>query len=260
MKHLLLIVIFTLSAMGFCKAQNRVFLTLDGGAGYGLYRDLGTSPITYRGLEAATSLGVAIEGENWRAQAIIGGEGGGYGLKPGFATMQHYGSLPCIALSAMRKTATNSVFDLWLGAQAEEMMDIRYSASLGNTALSFSNFVNISLLARAEYRLGKLRFHTQFTFALPSLCLRPGFAYLDNFNQDISNPSTNTFDQYQWYLTGMNAIFTQLGASYTLPNGNRIGLAYHWHYLTSRTSPTLAPYRFEQASHTAMLHFDFLLN
>ena len=95
--------------------------------------------------------------------------------------------------------------------------------------------------------------------ALPSLCLRPGFAYLDNFNQDISNPTTNTFDQYQWYLTGLNQVSTELGAFYILPNGNQLGLSYRWRYLTSRTS-VLAPYRFEQAGHALLLTLDFALN
>ena len=61
------------------------------------------------------------------------------------------------------------------------------------------------------------------------------------------------------YLTAFNQVSTSLAASYILPHGNRIGLSYRWHYLTSRTS-ALAPYRFEQANHAILLTLDLLLN
>lgn len=259
MKRPLLTAILTLFLLGSAHGQNRLSLGMEGGAGLGLYRDLGTSPITYRGLEADLAYSLRLRTPLWHFQATLGGYGGGYGLRPSFAYMQNYGGLPAFALSAMRRLSPATHLDLWLGTALDEQMDIRYAASLGNTANSFSNFVNLSLLSKAEYTLGNFRFHAQASFALPSLCLRPGFAYLDNFNQDISNPTTNTFDQYQWYLTGLNQVSTELGAFYILPNGNQLGLSYRWRYLTSRTS-VLAPYRFEQAGHALLLFLDFLLN
>lgn len=259
MKQYVLSLLLMLVFVPFAKGQKQVFLSLEGGPGIGLYRDLGTSPITYRGYEFAPCFALRYESPKWQLSTTLGGFGGGYSYQPTLTSMQNYGGIPAFAISALRRIVPQSPVCLWVGINAEEAIDIRYFPSLGNTSTSFSNFVNVNILGKAEYTLSHFLFQTQLTFAPASLCLRPGFAYLDNFNQDISNPITNTFDQYEWYLTAFNQVSTSLAASYILPHGNRIGLSYRWHYLTSRTS-ALAPYRFEQANHAILLTLDLLLN
>ncbi|MCQ2274359.1 MAG: hypothetical protein MJZ86_06150 [Bacteroidales bacterium] len=259
MKRPIFTAFLMLFAMGFSQAQNHVFLTLEGGGGYGIFRDLGISPITYQGLELAPAFALNFSSPTWQYQVALGAQGGGYGYRPGFASMQHYGGLPYFSVSAMRNVLQKNRLSVWGGLQLSEMMDIRHLPALGNTSTNFSNFINLSILGRAEYEVARFRFHGQLCFAPASVCLRPGFAYLDNFNQDISSPTHNTFDQYAWYVAALTSVYTDLGATLTLNNGNRIGLAYRWHYLTSRAQTASAPFVFEQASHAIVVSLDFIL-
>lgn len=262
MKRLVFSALFTLLAVGFAMGQKGSprawFLGLEGGAGYGLYRDLGLSPITYRGQEAALALSLDVHTPRWQHQLALGGWGGGYGRQAGFAYMQNYGGLPYASLTSVCKVLDTNALRLYCGARVSEMMDIRYQPSLGNAANSFGNLVSLSLVGHAEWQVCRWLFHAQVSVALPSAVLRPGFAYIDNFNQDIASPTTNTFDQYRWYLSALNFTATQLGVSRLLPNGNRLTLRYDWHYLHSRTA-SLAPYVLQQASHSLVLRLDFAL-
>lgn len=238
--------------------QRSLWLGLECGAGTGLYRDLGLSPITYRGLEAAPAISLDYHTTYWQHQLKVGAYGGGYGRRVGFAYMQNYGGLPYVSFSTMRKAMDNNGVKLFCGGAVTEMMDIRYAQSLGNAANSFSNLVSLSFSTRGEYTFLRWQIHLQCNLALASLCLRPGFAYIDNFDQHIADPTVNTFDQYRWYPTGFNGVSTQLGITRLMRNGNRIGLDYRWHYLSSHATPTpLAPYTFEQASHSCVLRLDF---
>lgn len=235
------------------------FLGLEGGAGCGIYRDLGLSPITYRGLELAPAFSLDVHAPLWQHQLALGGWGGGYGYQLGFAAMQNYGGLPSVSLSSVRKVLDHSHLTLYCGGRLSEMMDIRYQPSLGNAANSFGNLVSLSFVGRAECRLRRWMLQAQVAVALPSAVMRPGFAYIDNFNQDIASPTANTFDQYRWYVSGLNFTATQLGVTRLLPNGNRLTLRYDWHYLHSRTAP-LAPYVLQQASHSLVVRLDFAIN
>ena len=82
---------------------------------------------------------------------------------------------------------------------------------------------------------------------------------MDNFDQDISNPTTNTFDQYRTYLAAATGVMTDVGATLLLANGNRIGVSYQWGYLTSRTTRR-APHLFECADHALLFHIGLKLD
>ena len=50
-------------------SEQGVLIGLQGGVGYGLYRDLGASPLTYRGLELLP--GIAVSGATKRSWASV---------------------------------------------------------------------------------------------------------------------------------------------------------------------------------------------
>ena len=139
-----------------------------------------------------------------------------------------------------------------------ELFDIRYNSTLGNASMGFGNFFMLNCEGGVEYRLPKWLFHAKMQLNALSLDMRPGFAYMDNFDQDISSPTANTFDQYHWYLAAATGVSTDVGAAYLLSNGNRLGVSYRWGYFTSRHT-TSCPHSFEYAHHAILFHLGFAL-
>lgn len=260
-------ILFFLALFALPKAQAErdsvqgVYLGLQGGLGYGLYRDLGASPLTYRGLELTPGLNVRVDQPKWRFQAGLGVRGGGYGYSLGISNMQSFGGQFTLGFSALRKTAQHGPWQLWGGVSLDNRTDFRYSSAMGNADVGIANFVNLNLIGRIELSLRHWVLHAQLALTPVSLLLRPGYAYMDNFDSDISSPTANLLDQYRWYLAGATIIASDLGATFVLPNGNRIGLSYCWHYMTSRaTSDNLsAPFCFEQAGHALLFELGFKL-
>lgn len=235
-----------------------VYLGLQGGFGYGLYRDFGASPLTYRGLELTPGLSVNVERTHWRFKAALGLQGGGYGYRVGLSSMHAYGGQLALDFEALHLLHHSGRWQLWAGSSVGDRGDIRYNTSLGNAGVGFANFVNLNLIGRVEMTLGRWKLHGQMALTPASLLLRPGFAYMDNYDRDISNPVANFLDQYHFYLSAFTAISTDLGIALMLNNGNRLGLSYAWHYMTSRATETpAAPFRFEQAGHALLFQLDF---
>ena len=262
MRRLFLTTILLLLAHASTAAEHDsascCFLNLRGGVGYGLYRDLGASPLTYRGLQLHPALSLSVQRHDWRYEAQLSAAGGGYGLTVGFNYIQAWGGHPVVRLVASRRMHSACPWQLWLGASADNLFDIRYHSSLGNACAGFGNFARLNVETSLEYRLCRWIFHTSLQLNLLSLNLRPGFAYMDNFDQDISSPTANTFDQYHCYPTLLSGAAANLGATYQLPGGNRVGLSYQWVYLTSRTT-TAAPHLFQYAHHALLFHLGFRL-
>ena len=235
------------------------FIHLRGGVGYGLYRDLGTSPITYQGLQLHPGIAVRMQTPVWRCEASLVADGGAYGIKPSFSYVQAYGGHPLLGVSVWRKLLDHNYLHLWVGGSADNLFDIRYQASLGNTSAGFGNYARLNLEGSLEYAVGSWLFHTRLQLNAFSIVTRPGFAYMDNFDQDISSPTANTFDQYHTYLALAAGAATDVGASLLLASGNRIGLAYHWSYLSSKTTH-VAPHLFQYAHHALLFHLAFKVN
>lgn len=259
-------VLFSLVALMLPKqligqgGRQGVSFGLQGGMGYGLYRDLGASPLTYRGLELTPGLRVDLWYPTWRYEVQLGVAGGGYGYKLGWSNVQAYGGQVNIGIGAMHRIAWQGRWQIWAGALLEDRADMRYNGALGNSSVGATNFVNLSLLGMAELNLKHWVLHCQLALAPASLVLRPGFAYMDNYAHEIDNPVADFMKQYRWYLTGATTMATDLGATLELPNGNRVGLSYRWHYTTSRaTADGVAPYCFEQSGHAVVIELELKL-
>ena len=242
-----------------CDSSAHWYINLQGGIGYGLYRDLGVSPLTYRGLQLHPGISLLLEKSDWRYEAMFQAAGGAYGLRLGVGYIQAYGGHPRLGFKALHSVYDDSHWHLWVGGSVDDLFDIRYNASLGNASAAFGNFARLNVEGCVEYGLCRWLFHAHLQLNVLSFNMRPGFAYMDNFDQNIASPTANTFDQYGSYLVVATSAKTDVGASLLLANGNRIGLSYQWGYLTSRTSRR-APHLFECADHALLFHLGLKLN
>lgn len=239
-------------------AGAEVRLGLHSGAGYGLWRDLGASPLTYPGIELQPALSVAVDLPLWRFHAFSYLTVGAYGWHRNSYNFDSFGGQTAACVEVWRRCLERDRWQLWGGASLDNTGDIRYSRLLGNAGVGVSDFVTLTLAARAEYRLPHWLLHGSLAFSPAALTLRPGYAYIANYDRDLQNPAANTFEQYRWYLVGACGVATDIGIHLLLSNGNRIGVSYLWHHLTSRTA-TEAPHRFDQASHTLSFSLEFAL-
>lgn len=262
MKYLLTIIFLLISSSAIASVStdsaSAFCLRLSGGAGIGVYRDFGASPITFRGLELDPGISLMYEKGSWRYEGSLAGAGGGYGFLLGFNYMQAYGGAPWISLSAQHKIDNFGRWNFWIGGGVEDRCDIRYSSALGNACTGISNFFNVNLLGDVECNYGSWTIRGRLSLTPMSLLFRPGFAYMDNYDQEIGDPNANLFDQYSSYVSWATGASTEFGFLYRLKQGNRVGVCYRWNYFTSRTSSS-CPHLFQQASHALIVNLDFAL-
>ena len=258
-----LILSLPLFSMAFSQPDSTrlVHLSLQGGFAYGLYRDQGASPLTYRGLELCPGIGVKVQNSSWRIEAAISMQGGAYGLALRIKALQAYGGQGVLGTTVLRRVSLAPAWHIWLGGGISDCFDIRYNSQLGNASVGYSNFTTLSTVAEIEWQPSHWRLFGQLAIDPLSLMFRPGFAYMDNYDHNIGDPNGDTFAQYRFYMAYGTGFSTRLGVEWMLRNGNAVGLTYHWHFLTSRTSADgiTAPHCFEQASHAAMFHLLFRL-
>lgn len=241
------------------KDSSLHFLRLQGGVGLGLYRDLGASPLTFRGAELCPGIAFEVEKPNWRYQISLDAEGGAYGLRLGTSYIQAYGGVGGLQVAAQHLFYRHDAWQFWAGVALSEHFDIRYNTSLGNANVGVTNYVAPVLSGLAEWHRGRAVLHGSLEVLSFAVMLRPGFAYMDNFDVNIASPTANMFSQYRCYMAGAVGLSTDVGITWRLSKGNRIGLSYLWHYVTSHTDGHLAPHRFEQAAHGIVLDLCFAL-
>lgn len=240
-------------------AQHKeVFLSFRGGVGYGIFRDLGASPLTYCGPELLPAFAVEIRRPEWRYKAGLQVVAGTYGYKLKSLALNMFGGNATLSFEALCRCFDSPRWQIWAGLAADDCFDIRYNAQLGNSCTGIGNFVRLHLTGRGEFVLSRWTFHGQLSFAPIALALRPGYAYIANYDRDISNPVANTFEQYGTYVVGACSLMTDLGATYHFTNGNWLSLSYRWGHLTSRTSEA-CPWRFDAAGHAFAFAFGFKL-
>ena len=76
---LLLVVVTPVTRAGY-GGDDTLLLRFDGGAGYGIFRDMGASPLTYKGLEIHPGIGVEWRQANWLLDGSLHLSGGAYGI------------------------------------------------------------------------------------------------------------------------------------------------------------------------------------
>ena len=263
MKRLLLMFFMTLNcvfaAASVDDSSTHVLLGLNGGAGVGVYRDEGLSPLLYRGLEIHPSISVEVRQPLWRYEALVSIDGGAYGFTLSPTGFHAFGGQVSVAFNALQQVYSAGCWRLWAGVGIDDLFDIRCNPQFENASVGASNFARVNVLARAEAQMRGWLAWGQLGFTPVALLYRPGFAYMPNYERNISNFVDCFFDQYHLYCAAATGISSQLGVTRQLANGNEFGLSYRWHHITSRSTPdgVSAPYRFDQSSHALMVHFLF---
>lgn len=158
----------------------------------------------------------------------------------------------------------NHRFHLWVGGGIHEEGSLKVLPSMKTCAVSSSVFGNLSIAGMMQYDFAFVEdeLHNLLTafvkLRLPIVGVvnSPGFSYMDNYASDINlvNTILSTYETRGILFPGAS---TDVGLRFNLPNGNRIGLSYHWDYLTTRNS---GYYRFDNAFHSVSFDVMFKLN
>lgn len=240
-------------------SSNKVPIWLDfsAGANYAECFDKGTIPFRYKGFGANADGGITVEWGRCHVQQ-----------KARF----FYNDLSDVNASSFNVDLTTEFlyrfhdspkkrWHYWAGGQVQTFVDMREIPALMNATSSVSAWVNLCATGMVQYDFAFnsekthhwLTAYGQLNLPLVGVAMRPGFAY-------IGNPTINNddlLDGYETFAKGFPGASTELGLNLNLPNGNRIGLSYHWDYLTTGKKGT---YRYDNALHSINLNFMFRVN
>lgn len=277
-KHsILLIIILTTSVATPLRAQ--WILQFQNAAGYALFRDQGVSPLSYHGASTAPALNLVFTphaSKGWQfslqTQAAIGGYEDAATPLFNFSTIGGHAQLRIKATHLLPYpiTDTPSPWSFRVGASTDNQLWMSYNPNLENASFGLSDFLTIRIHSRAELRFGRKSYnadsstvthgrwlaHGEIAIAPIALVYRPGYAYLDNYNSNEEGVIHTVLTSYTWSATPLSAIESDIGVTRLLHNGNRVGLAYRWYYLSSGNA---CYSRFEQAAHLLVISLDFQL-
>lgn len=270
-------------------------LDLSAGVGYGLFRDMGASPTTFRGLVASpqftierTMLAPIRENRMW---ITLDGNLGAY-AKPQSSILDMQvdavAGMGILELGYDQKLAKRNFFmhkrvkddvekgeflinPFW-GISLNNYMFLSAIPNLQNSSTALSllssptlrcgiSFENFIFEESVDTKLvtGHRNFSMRASIGVAPIgfMLRPGFSYLDNFNASNGNIILQNFGtSYQMNTVAFPWINTELGFNYYLESGVAIGFSYQWHFLTSRNS---GAYRFEECAHMFKIHLNVCL-
>lgn len=237
--------------------QNKVPIWLDFSAGANLADcyDKGTVPFRYKGFGANATAGVTIEWGRCHVQTEIQGFYSLLNSPSGTATDVNLSTEFLYHLSRINRLS------FWAGGTLQGFMDVKSIASLQNAATCISMFGNLCATGMMQYdfAFNREKTHTWLTaygklnLPLVGAVSRPGYSYIGHptINDDTL---LNRNEAFAKFFPGAS---TELGLFLNLLNDNRIGLSYHWDYLTTGKKGT---YRYDNALHSINLTFMFRVN
>lgn len=234
-----------------------IWLDLSGGMNFAECYDVGTIPFRYKGFGANAKGGVTIEWGRCHLRqeaqffyndlSDVNGSSTNVNLTTEFLYRFH--------------DASKNRWHYWAGGQVQAFVDMRDIPVLMNASWSVSAFGNLCATGMVQYdfAFNREKTHTWLTaygkLSLPLVGVmnRPGYAYIGNptIEHDFLLSDNETFAKL---LPGAN---TELGLNLNLRNGNRIGLSYHWDYLTTGKKGS---YRYDNTLHAINLTFMFRIN
>ena len=155
-------------------------------------------------------------------------------------------------------------FHIWVGGGIHGEGSLKVLPSMKTCAVSSSIYANLSAEGMLQYDFAfiqddshnLLTAYVKLRLPLVGVVNYPGFSYMDNYvsNINLLNTLLSTYETRGIFCPGAS---TDVGLRFNLPNGNRIGLSYHWDYLTTRNR---GYYRFDNAFHSVTFDFMFKLN
>ncbi len=248
----------------FSTTNRSLYLSLGLGMGRDLYRDQGTSPLSYPGIAAIPSMGLTWERPHFRWQiASHSGISVHTDAVASRFAMDAIGVSNRLEGSVLRKWRPTSWHGMLLyGVGMGNQLYVRYNLHHQNAGVGVSNFTYISLCGRVEWPLGarESRAASWCLLAEASLLplagvLRPGYAFIDNYT-GANNLYATFGNQYQYYLRAFGGMATEIGARKEWSSGHRMTISYQWQYIDSATG---SGFRYENALHSLCCRFDLQL-
>ena len=270
MKHCIIYCILLLTLMSFLLgkddvAPNDKYLFSSSCAGYQYVKDIGTSPLAYKGVRTRIALGyveqqsrgffavktkldlaTTFAGTYYNLNYIVGG-----------MQLRYLHSMPFII---------HKDVNLLLGGSFDASASAAVNPDLQNATLNVDYLFDLMLSSQIEhdfflkeqngkflfinYHFPKRTYRAFFRIDLPLLLLngRPEFAYL--------NPEDMDYFSRHYYLGGYS-MRTEVGVKRYLNNGNILEIKYDWDMFTSGNKDI---YLLERASHNLAFSFYFRLN
>ncbi len=245
-----------------CRA---FYLSLGVAAGRDLYRDQGTSPLSYPGFAVLPDVGLRWERPRWRGelQCLTGLSAHADAVASRFA-MDAIGLSNRLQGSLLRKATPSPAWrgSLLYGIDIANQLYVRYNTHHQNAGVGVSNFTLLGLHGALLLPLGKAAtaatawtLQAEASLYPVALVVRPGYAFIDNYTG--ANNLYHTFgNQYQCYAKAFCGAATALGVGKQWPSGHSMSLSYQWQYLHSGTG---RGWRYENASHYLCCRFCLLL-
>ena len=266
-----LLVGVSLVAESQTAGQTRYMLTFRNGAGYGSFRDVGTSPRPYEELSIGPGLVFSAELKGWTFA-------GGFETLGGLSTskvkalikkQQYTGYFGAgdVFVEA-RKTIWRNLEETWkidLGGGLSNYTRVSYASKFQNASFALSDLFQPYFIFRAEYTIADTRSMAklpgwfsafgELRIAPIGLTYRPGFAYIDNYTSGRET-ADYIFSSYRTGVAWLPYTSMAAGVRFNLRSGNRIGLAYRWSYRSTHGSDY---WQYDEARHQIMVDFIFLL-
>ncbi len=241
------------------KSRVPVWLNLSAGGTIADCYDNGTIPYSYLGLGGNLAGGITVEWWRFHVQTegrvfgtmlTVGGYSIGIDSKTEFLYRFHDGK--------------RNRLHLWAGGAFQTNYDIKSIPSMMNAAAGVTGFMNLCAEGMLSFDFARIRggnhnlltAYGKISLPLVGIAMRPGYAYMDNYTQDIDIANT-VLEDYEGFGMVFPGASTDIGLYLNLVNGNRIGLSYRWDYLTTRKAGV---YRFDNALHSINLNFMFNIN
>ena len=261
-------------------------LHLGGALGYGVYRDLGTAPIRFKGLITQPALGLEFGGmRRWTTTIDALTSVGAF--EDAVPPTLNFGSynISNILRFKMRKQLTTlwalesesklycfnddkyplgnkkhfAAFSAAFGAA--NIFDITVNPEYENASAGVTELFGPELSLRADFFLNTIfnwfdfekadkQLHTEFGFMPVAAVMRPGYSYIDNYTS--TQPVISAlFDEYDWHLKPFAGLYTDIGIDF-ISTFSRVSLSYVWAYYSSGNNGAS---RFDHASHYLALDF-----
>ena len=227
------------------------------GAGYTMFRDLGTGPIAFDGAALQSYAALHMVRPQWSFGLLLRTELGALGY--GSAEEMSLDALQLntkLRIRAMRKISM-SRGNLLFGASLTSYLNVTENSNYENASAGISLFAGPDIVARYEFSVPRLiktkkrkanprphHLHAEMSLSPFAAVYRPGYAYIGNYTatQPVSKA---LFDGFSMRVKPFSAIETNVGIDYPIGD-NRLSINYIWNYHSSGKNDT---WRFDNASH-----------
>ena len=273
-KHVFLAVIFLMATRAFAqisdapentqyravyKSRVPIWLNFSLGGNVADCYDNGTLPYRYLGVGGNLGLGATVE---WR-RCHIQHESRLFGdmLETGGTSIDIDSRTEFLYRFYDSK---RNRLHLWGGGGIQSYYNIKEIPAMMNAASGVTAFENLYAEGMLSFDFAFIRdgshnlltAYGKLTLPIAGVGIRPGYAYMDNYTSHI-NIANTILQDYETIGKLFPGIGTDIGLTFNLLNGNRIGVFYRWDYLSTGQKGT---YRFDNALHSLNLNFMFNIN